>query len=90
MTEAIVIDVIVPVHSGLAATKRCLESVIGTRAETAFETVVVDDATPEPPIARYLDELAGARRITLLRNDRNEGFVRSVNRGMIGKIRVLR
>jgi len=82
MTEAIVIDVIVPVHSGLAATKRCLESVIGTRAETAFETVVVDDATPEPPIARYLDELAGARRITLLRNDRNEGFVRSVNRGM--------
>jgi GT2 family glycosyltransferase len=79
---ATVIDVIVPVHSGLAATRRCLESVTGTRAQTPFETVVVDDETPEPAIARYLDELAGARRITLLRNERNQGFVRSVNRGM--------
>ncbi len=32
MTEAIVIDVIVPVHSGLAATKRCLESLIADAA----------------------------------------------------------
>ena len=79
---ATAIDVIVPVHSGLAATRRCLESVVGTRMQTPFETVVVDDATPEPAIARYLDELAEARRITLLRNDRNQGFVRSVNRGM--------
>jgi len=76
------IDVVVPVHSGLAATRRCLESVLGARARTPFETVVVDDATPEAAIARYLDELAGAGRITLLRNERNLGFVGSVNRGM--------
>ena len=33
-------------------------------------------------IAHDLDELAADGRITLLRNERNQGFVRSVNRGM--------
>ena len=77
-----VIDVIVPVHKGLAATRRCLDSVLAAGSTTAFETVVVDDASPEPEITRLLDELAGANRITLLRNEQNLGFVRSVNRGM--------
>lgn len=78
----IVIDVIVPVHSGRAATTRCLQSLLAGGPQTPFEIVVVDDATPEPAIARDLDELAAARRITLLRNERNLGFVHSVNRGM--------
>ena len=77
-----VIDVIVPVHKGLAATRRCLESVLSASSTIPCETVVVDDATPEPEITRLLDELAAANRITLLRNDANLGFVRSVNRGM--------
>jgi len=79
---AIVIDVIVPVHSGRAATTRCLASLLARGPQTPFEIVVVDDATPDPAIARDLDELAAARRITLLRNERNLGFVHSVNRGM--------
>ncbi|HYQ99677.1 MAG TPA: glycosyltransferase [Casimicrobiaceae bacterium] len=79
---AIPVDVVVPVHSGFAATRRCLDSVLAARVRTGFETVVVDDATPESAIARYLDGLAGAGRITLLRNERNVGFVASVNRGM--------
>jgi hypothetical protein len=44
--------------------------------------VVVDDRGPDPAIGRYLDELAAAGRVTLLRNDHNLGFVQSVNRGM--------
>jgi GT2 family glycosyltransferase len=77
-----VIDVIVPVHSGRAATMRCLASVLDCNAGAEFEAIVIDDRTPEPEIARHLDELAAAGRITLLRNDSNQGFVRSVNRGM--------
>ena len=76
------VDVVVPVHRGLVATRRCLESVIASRSIVGSETIVIDDATPEAEIARYLDELAGDGRVTLLRNDANEGFVRSVNRGM--------
>src|SRR5438874_1552469 len=76
------IAVIVPVHEGLEATRRCLDSVLAAQSTTPGETVVVDDATPEPEIKSLLDELAAAGRITLLRNERNLGFVQSVNRGM--------
>jgi O-antigen biosynthesis protein len=76
------IDVIIPVYKGLEETRRCLASVLAGGSRAAFETVVVDDASPDPQTARYLDELAHAGRITLLRNDRNLGFVGSVNRGM--------
>lgn len=76
------IDVIVPVYRGLEATMRCLASVMRHPQRQAFELVVVDDATPQPAIAAYLDGLAGDGRITLLRNEANAGFVRSVNRGM--------
>jgi len=77
-----VVDVIVPVYKGYAATRRCLDSVLAAPTPTPSETVVVDDATPEPEIARLLDGLAADKRITLLRNDANAGFVRSVNRAM--------
>ncbi len=76
------IDVIVPVYKGAAQTERCLESVLAHRQATPFEPVVVDDATPEPAIAAYVDRLARDARITLLRNGENLGFVRSVNRAM--------
>jgi GT2 family glycosyltransferase len=76
------IDVVIPVYRGFAQTRRCVESVLAACPSAPFEVVVVDDATPEPEIARWLDALAGESRITLLRNDANAGFVRSVNRGM--------
>lgn len=76
------IDVIIPVYKGLAQTRRCIESVLANARVSAFEIVAVDDASPDPDIARYLDELSAARRITLARNEQNLGFVQSVNRGM--------
>ena len=76
------IDVVIPVYRGLAQTRRCVESVLAARQKAPFEVVVVDDATPEPEIARWLDTLAAAGRVTLLRNAANAGFVHSVNRGM--------
>jgi len=77
-----VIDVIIPVYKGLNQTRRCIDSVLGSGQATAFEIVAVDDASPDLGITRYLDELAAAGRITLVRNDANRGFVQSVNRGM--------
>ena len=76
------IDVVIPVYKGVAQTRRCVESVLAARQQAGFELVVVDDASPEPEIASWLDALAADRRITLLRNAANAGFVRSVNRGM--------
>ena len=76
------IDVIVPVYRGLAATRRCLEGLFAGAQRAPFSIVVIDDASPEPGIAAWLDELAAQRRIELLRNASNLGFVRTANRGL--------
>ncbi len=76
------IDVIVPVYRGLAATRRCLEGLFAAVQRAPFSIVAIDDASPEPGIAAWLDELAAQRRIELLRNASNLGFVRTANRGL--------
>ncbi len=43
---------------------------------------VIDDASPEPALSRYLDRLAARRFIHLIRHPRNRGFVASANRGI--------
>lgn len=76
------IDVIIPVYGGVDQTRRCIDSVLAHKQAAAHEVVVIDDASPEPAIAGYLDGLARQGRISLHRNVSNLGFVRSVNRGM--------
>lgn len=76
------LDVIVPVFRGYSQTRRCLESVLGCPQTLDHNVVVIDDATPEPGLAGFLDDLARSSGVTLVRNDRNLGFVASANRGM--------
>jgi len=76
------VDVIVPVYRGLEETRRCLDSLLANAQRTSFAIVAIDDASPEPGIVAYLDDLAAHGKIELLRNDQNLGFVRTVNRGL--------
>ena len=76
------IDIIIPVYQDLAITHRCLDSVLGGQQQRPHEVIVIDDASPESELADYLDELAAAGRITLLRNPVNLGFVATANRGL--------
>jgi GT2 family glycosyltransferase/glycosyltransferase involved in cell wall biosynthesis len=76
------VDVIVPVYRGLAETQRCLESVLADPDRPPGQVIVVDDCGPEAALSAWLDTLAAAGRVTLLRNRRNRGFVASVNRGI--------
>ncbi|MDE2583320.1 MAG: glycosyltransferase, partial [Rhodospirillales bacterium] len=78
----VIVDVVVPVYRGLAETRRCLDSVLADPARPPGRVIVVDDATPEPALAAYLDGLKAAGQILLLRHARNEGFVAAANRGM--------
>ena len=77
------VSVIIPVYADFAATMACLESVLAQGVLPSWsQVVVVDDATPEPKIARMLDVLADRGLITLIRNQRNLGFVGSINRAL--------
>jgi O-antigen biosynthesis protein len=74
--------IIIPVYRGFTATQRAIESVFRAKVDASFRVVVIDDATPEPAIATYLDKLASTNKITLIRNTQNAGFVVSCNLGI--------
>lgn len=76
------VDVIIPVFRGHQQTIRCIESVLSDNERPPGRILVVDDQSPEPRLSKWLDSAARQSRVTLLRNSRNLGFVRSVNRGM--------
>ncbi len=76
------VDVVVPVYKGRAETLRCLYSVLTATNTTAYELVVIDDASPDAMLAADLERLAARKLFTLLTNLENRGFVRTVNRGM--------
>ncbi len=78
----IAVDVIIPCYRGLAETQRCIGSVLADPDRLPGRIIVIDDASPEPRLSAWLDTLALAGRITLLRNKRNLGFVASANRGI--------
>ena len=76
------VDVVVPAYRGLDETRRCLESVLADPDRPDGRVIVVDDHSPEADLSAWLDTLAAAGRITVLRNRRNLGFVASANRGI--------
>jgi GT2 family glycosyltransferase len=84
--------VIVPVFADHDATIACLESLLkagpsSTRerpntSNDAFRVLAVDDASPDPALRRYLKGLADGKRIDLLVNSQNLGFIGSINRAL--------
>ena len=76
------VDVVMPVYGGRALTLQALGSVLRAGTREAHELVVVDDASPDTLLRSELATLAEAGLITLLVNERNVGFVGSVNRGI--------
>jgi GT2 family glycosyltransferase/glycosyltransferase involved in cell wall biosynthesis len=77
-----IVDIIIPVHGGMDQTRRCLASLQGAACRTACEIVVIDDASPDEALVDWLASEAKAGKITFLRNDHNQGFAATVNRGM--------
>jgi GT2 family glycosyltransferase/glycosyltransferase involved in cell wall biosynthesis len=73
--------VVVPVYRGLAVTQACLNALFAA-VPARSHIIVVDDATPEPELAAWLDDLAAAGRVLLIRQTRNRGFPAAVNAGI--------
>lgn len=81
------VSVIIPVYRGLEDTVRCLESLVrhAPSTSTPFDILVIDDASPELSVRRFVDRFAAAHQeipITVLHNERNLGFVATVNLGL--------
>jgi len=76
------IDVVVPVYAGVQETLRCLHSVLTAPVRLPFGLVVVDDCSPDPALSAALKRLSQRGLLELLVNERNLGFVRTVNRAL--------
>lgn len=78
------VDIIIPVFNGLGMLQRCMESVL--RNSSKCHLVLVDDASTDVAVWPYLAGICGIpeRSITAecVRDDVNQGFVGTVNRGL--------
>jgi GT2 family glycosyltransferase len=75
--------VIVPIYADYAATKACIDSLLAHTADrTRWRVMLVNDASPDAAINDYLAGFDKDRRVELLTNDANLGFVGSVNRAL--------
>ncbi len=77
------VDVVIPVYNAPDDVRRCVASVLA-HTKPAYRLVLIDDASPDPGVARVFDEIAraGHPHVELLRNGRNAGFTGTANRGM--------
>jgi GT2 family glycosyltransferase/glycosyltransferase involved in cell wall biosynthesis len=80
--SGIAVDIVIPVYRGLEETRRCIETVLADNDRPQGRILVIDDCSPEPELSAWLRSVAADGRIELLRNERNLGFVASVNRGL--------
>ncbi|WNV05355.1 glycosyltransferase [Candidatus Methylospira mobilis] len=72
------VSVIIPIYGQIEYTLRCLASIAKhTAPDAAFEVIVVDDCSPD----NSLKALGAVRGIRLIRNEDNQGFIRSCNKG---------
>jgi GT2 family glycosyltransferase len=74
--------VVVPIYGDYDATRLCLDSLRHALDSGRHRAILVNDATPDPKIAKYLDKLTDDPRIEVLVNARNLGFIGSVNRAL--------
>jgi GT2 family glycosyltransferase len=80
------IDIVVPVYKSVALTRACLDSLADNIQELAAYSprlIVVNDSPDEAEVAAMLAAFAQSRAyVKLLENDANQGFVKTVNRGL--------
>ncbi len=76
------LTIIVPIYRNLEITRACILSVLAHRDTGRDHLVLINDASPEPDMAKMLRQFANQPNVFLLTNERNAGFIRTVNRGL--------
>jgi GT2 family glycosyltransferase/SAM-dependent methyltransferase/glycosyltransferase involved in cell wall biosynthesis len=72
------VSIVIPIHNQAEATLACLQALFAHTERVTYEVILVDDASG-PELVALLNRVRGAR---VLRNDVNQGFVRTANRGI--------
>ena len=81
------LDIIVPVYRNPVLTRTCIDSLLANLAEIHERQprlILIDDSPDDAETSAVLEELAAGRseHVVLMTNERNLGFVQTVNRGL--------
>jgi GT2 family glycosyltransferase len=71
-------SIVIPIHDQRDATMTCLRAVAANTTGVPYEVILVDDASG-PELVDALGHVRGAR---VVRNESNQGFLHSANRGI--------
>jgi GT2 family glycosyltransferase/glycosyltransferase involved in cell wall biosynthesis len=74
--------IVIPVYRGVEITRACIESVLRHRNAKTDLLILVNDASPDTGMAVMLAYFSREPNVLVLTNGENQGFVRSVNRGL--------
>jgi len=75
-------DIIIPIWNQLDITKKCIDS-LEKNTKYPYELLIIDNAS-EVNTSDYLKSLKTrfGKKLTLIRNKENEGFIKAVNKGI--------
>ena len=75
------VDIIVPVYNGLEYFDALFSGIEKTKVP--YRLIIVNDKSPDPAVGEYLENYASSREnVVLLNNEKNLGFLPSVNRAL--------
>ena len=78
-------DIIIPIYNALDCLKECLESILKNTDLVQNRLILIDDKSPDENIVSFLRDFAAQHQdlnIIVLYNEKNLGFVGTVNKGM--------
>ena len=76
------IDIVIPVYRDADLTRECLQSVLRSQDASLGLLHIINDASPEPEVAEFLESFARHDGVNLIVHSENYGFVSSVNAGL--------
>lgn len=75
-------DIIIPIYNAYDCLKPCIDSVIKNTNLDENRLILINDQSTDERVLPLLKEYADGKKIILLENENNLGFVGTVNKGM--------
>ncbi|MBQ6510586.1 glycosyltransferase family 2 protein [Candidatus Saccharibacteria bacterium] len=77
-------DIIIPIYNAYDCLKECIDSVLKNTNFKLAHIICIDDLSPDKRVVPLLEKYKKKNpdKITILRNTKNLGFVKTVNKGM--------
>ena len=77
------LTVLIPVYRDVGITRICVESVLQNCNLQTDQVIVINDCSPDAGMADMLREFAHYTSLTIVTNESNKGFVKSINQGLL-------